>query len=178
MKWEDCTTFMGIWDVMSSHLIKRDQPPPGLSSFTRIRLGWITEEEVVVVRPGEERRIVLRPLAKGGSPVAAKVPLKGSLYYLLENRQPIGYDNRMPDSGLMILKVNPEVMEGTGTVRIMDADPGSPRFSHPTYQPAKAGRDIFMDKENNIAIIPVGMQGMDIEVLITTPERASSAARR
>jgi hypothetical protein len=169
---------MGVWDVMSSHLIKRDQPPPGLSSFTRIRLGWITEEEVVVVKPGEEKRFILRPLAKGGNPVAVKVPLRGNLYYLLENRQPIGYDRSLPDSGLMILKVDPDALEGTGTVRIMDADPKSPRFSHATYQPAKTGRDIFLDKENNVAIIPVRMQGMDIEVIVTTPERASSSAGR
>ena len=172
MKWEDCTTYMGPWDVMSSHLIQRDAPPPGLSSFTRIRLGWITDDQVVHVKPGEEKRVTLVPLAKGGNPLVVKIPLQGGIYYLLENRQPIGSDRLIPDAGLLILRVDPEAMEGSGTVRIMDADPGSPRFAHATFLPDKGKRGCFLDKQNNIAVIPLKMQGEDLEILITTPEKA------
>lgn len=172
MKWADCTTYMGPWDVMSSHLIKRDEPPPGLSSFTRIRLGWISENQVVLVRPGEEKRVVLAPLDKGGTTLAVKIPLKGNTYLLVENRQPIGYDRVMPDSGILVLKVNPEAMEGRGTVQIMDADPDSPHFAHATFRPDRPQRSKYVDKENQIAIIPVGLQDMNMEVLVTTPERA------
>ncbi|PIP37065.1 MAG: hypothetical protein COX20_02660 [Desulfobacterales bacterium CG23_combo_of_CG06-09_8_20_14_all_52_9] len=163
---------MGPWDVMSSHLIQRDAPPPGLSSFTRIRLGWITEDQVILVKPGEEKQVTLVPLAKGGNPLVVKIPLKGSLYYLLENRQLIGYDRLIPDAGLLILRVDPEAMEGSGTVRIMDADPGSPRFAHATFLPDKGKRSCFLDKQNNIAVIPIKMQGEDLEIRVTTPERA------
>lgn len=162
---------------MSSHPIRRDEPPPGLSSFTRIRLGRINEEQVEIIRPGEEKRFVLRALERGGKPVAARIPLRGNDYYLVENRQPIGCDAVLPDSGLLILKVRPDALEGTGTVSIMDADPTSPRFSHATYLHGKAGRDVFQDKENNVAVIPLSMQGEDMEVAVTTPERASSVRR-
>ncbi|OGP59592.1 MAG: hypothetical protein A2V65_02090 [Deltaproteobacteria bacterium RBG_13_49_15] len=167
---------MGPWDVMSSHLIKRDGPPPGLSSFTKIRLGWITKDQAVIVKPGEEQRVILAPLAKGGSLLVVKIPLNGGLYYLLENRQSIGYDSLMPDTGLLILKVDPEAMEGSGTVRIMDADPGAARFAHATFQPGKARRDLFVDKENKLAVVPLRMKREEMEVLITSPERAATAA--
>lgn len=172
MKWEDCTTYMGPWDVMSSHLIKRDGPPPGLSSFTRIRLGWISENQVVLVRPGEEKRVVLAPLDKGGTTLAVKVPLKGNTYLLVENRQPIGYDRLMPDAGILVLKVDPDAMEGSGTVRIVDADPDAPHFAHATFRPDKPQRSRYVDKISNIAIIPTNLRGMDMGVLVTTPERA------
>jgi hypothetical protein len=162
---------------MSSHLIRRDQPPPGASSFTRIRLGWINEEQVEMVRPGEEKRFVLRPLERGGKPLAVKIPLPGNDYYLVENRQPIGCDAVLPDSGLLVLKVRPNALEGTGTVIIMDADPASPRFSHPTYLPGKSGRDLFQDKENNVAVVPLSMKGEDMEVVVTTPQGALSIRR-
>lgn len=29
--------YMGPWDIMSEHFVKKDQPPPGISSFTKIR---------------------------------------------------------------------------------------------------------------------------------------------
>jgi len=172
MKWQDCTTYMGPWDVMSSHLIKRDAPPPGLSSFTKIRLGWISENQVVLIKPGEEKRVILAPLAKGGTTLVVKIPLKGNTYFLVENRQPIGYDRVMPDSGILVLKVNLDAMEGAGTVRIMDADPDSPHFAHATFRPDKAERSRFVDKENQIAIVPLALHDRDMEILVTTPEKA------
>jgi hypothetical protein len=171
MNWKDCTTYMGPWDVMSSHLIKRDEPPPGLCSFTRIRLGWISEDQVILVRPGEEKRVVLEPLARGGTTVAVKIPLKGNTYLLVENRQPIGYDRVMPDAGILILKVDPDAFEGAGTVRIMDADPDSPHFAHATFRPDKPRRSRFVDKEIQIAIVPLGLHDNNMEVLVTTPEK-------
>jgi len=119
---------------MSSHLVKRDEPPPGLSSFTKIRLGWISENQVVFIKPGEEKRVILEPLAKGGTPLVVKIPLKGNTYLLVENRQPIGYDRVMPDSGILVLKINPDAIEGAGTVRIMDADPATPVVFKWTYK--------------------------------------------
>ncbi|RJR27226.1 MAG: hypothetical protein C4582_00850 [Desulfobacteraceae bacterium] len=161
---------------MSSHLIKRDLPPPGISSFTKIRLGWITEDQVVIVRPGEEKKVTLAPLAKGGSKLAVKIPLRGNRYYLLENRQQIGYDRVLPDKGLLILKVDPAAMEGSGTSVIMDADPDSPGFSSATFQPGKAKRNLFEDRDNNIGVVSVAMHGEDMELLITTPEKAAGIA--
>jgi len=163
---------MGPWDVMSSHLIKRDEPPPGLSSFTRIRLGWISENQVVLIKPGEEKRVVLSPLAEGGTTLVVKIPLKGNTYLLVENRQPIGYDRVMPDSGILVLKVDPDAMEGAGTVRIMDADPDSHHFAHATFRPDKAQRSRFLDKENQIAIVPLALHDHNMEILVTTPEKA------
>ncbi len=45
--------YMGPYDIMSEHFVKREDPPPGLSSFTKIRLGWIKAEW------GERGRCVL-----------------------------------------------------------------------------------------------------------------------
>jgi len=76
----------------------------------------------------------LEPLAKGGTPLVVKIPLKGNTYLLVENRQPIGYDRVMPDSGILVLKINPDAIEGAGTVRIMDADPATPVVFKWTYK--------------------------------------------
>ncbi len=156
---------------MSSHFVKRRQPPPGLSSFTRIRLGWISPDQVVLVNPGETRRALLSPLARNGKTLVIKIPLKTGEYYLVENRQPIGFDRVLPDSGILILKVNPDAVEGSGTVRVMDADPDSPNFSHATYRADRKERNIFVDRESNLAILPLRSEGDDQGVLVTTPDR-------
>ena len=127
-KWEYCTDYMGTWDVMSAHYVGKDSVP-GISSFTRIRLGWISSEQALRVRPGEERGAFLAPLAKGGKTLVIQIPLPGGQSYLVENRAPVGSDKIQPDSGLLVLRVNPAAQEGTGTARIMDADPASPNLS-------------------------------------------------
>jgi len=116
--------------------------------------------------------VVLAPLARGGTTLAVKIPLRGNTYLLVENRQPIGYDRIMPDAGILVLKVNPDAVEGTGTVRIMEADPASPRFAHATFRPDVPHRSRYLDRENQIAILPLALHDMDMEVLVTTPERA------
>ena len=167
--------FMGPWDIMSQHFLNRREPPPGLTSFTKIRLGWISAAQAVVVKPGETRHAFLSPLSKGGGTLVVKIPLKGDTYLLLENRQPLGYDRALPDSGLLITKVDPDIPEGYGTVRIVNADPKAPRFSHPTFRPDESNRNIFLDAKAGVAAIPLWEEGGALGVLVTTPEQSSAA---
>jgi M6 family metalloprotease-like protein len=173
--------YMGPWDIMSHHFVERTRPPQGISSFTKIRLGWITPDQVVRVNPGSSQSVFLSPLSKKGTTLAVKIPLKQSRndgwshFYLVENRQPIGYDRILPDSGLLILKVNLDTVEGSGTVQVMDADPSSPDFSHATFKLGVNNRNVFIDKKNNLAIIPLWSEKGNQGVLVTTPEKSSDA---
>ena len=162
---------------MSEHFVKRDEPPPGLSSFTKIRLGWISPEQVLLVKPGETAFALLAPLSKGGKMLSVKIPLKGNHYYLVENRQPIGFDRALPDSGLLILKVDPEVPEGYGTSKIMNADKNTPHFSRATFRLDRDKRNLFVDKKANIAVIPLWAEGEEQGILITTPEKSADALK-
>ena len=174
---------MGPWDIMSQHFIERKQPPEGISSFTKIRLGWISQGQVLSVNPGTTKYVFLSPLSKMGEHLVVKIPLKRrwsggwSNFYLIENRQPIGYDQILPDSGILILKVNEDAMEGSGTVKVMDADPDSPHFSHATFRLDKDKRNSFIDKKNNVAIIPLWSEKGKKGVLITTPVKYSDALK-
>jgi hypothetical protein len=168
---------------MSQHFIERKQPPEGISSFTKIRLGWISPDQVLLVNPGTTKSVFLSPLSKMGETLAVKIPLKrkwsggSSNFYLIENRQPIGYDLILPDSGILILKVNEDAMEGSGTVKVMDADPDSPHFSHATFRLDKDKRNSFIDKKNNVAIIPLWSEKGKKGVLITTPVKYPDALK-
>jgi hypothetical protein len=166
---------MGPWDIMSQHLIQQGQPCPGLSSFTKIRLGWITPDQALLVKPGETAQVFLSPLARKGGKLVVKIPIEHDQYYLVENRQPVGYDTILPDAGILVLKVNPEAQEGYGTVQVMNADPSAHNFSKATYKLAAQDRNLFVDKKNRIAIIPLWKEGENLGLLITTVEKSQSA---
>ncbi len=96
---------------------------------------------------------------------------------MVENRQPIGYDRILPDRGLLILKVNLDSVEGSGTVKVMDADPDSPYFLHATFKLGGNNRNAFIDKKSNVAIIPLWSEKGNQGVLVTTPEKSSDALK-
>jgi hypothetical protein len=162
---------------MSAHYVKPNSPPPGTSSFTRIRLGWISEKQVKMVNPGETVYVSLSPLEKKGETLVIKIPLKKGQYYLLENRQPIGYDQVLPDSGLLILKVNPDAEEGTGTVTVMDANPDARNLSEATFKLDRDNRNLFFDRDNDIAVIPLWKEGEKLGVLVTNREKSDTALK-
>ncbi|MDI6755880.1 MAG: hypothetical protein QME78_15975 [Thermodesulfobacteriota bacterium] len=167
--------FMGPWDIMSMHYYKRKEPPVGISSFTKIRLGWISPDQVAFVRPGETTCAFLTPLATKGNTLVVKIPLGRGNYYLVENRRPIGFDQILPDSGILILKVISALPSGSGPVRVRNADPDSSNFSHATFKLDYPNRNLFVDEENNIAVIPLWSEEEKQGVLVTTAQKRSEA---
>ena len=169
--------YMGPWDIMSQHFVRPGEPPPGLSSFTKIRLGWIGTGQARLVKPGETSLVFLSPLAQNGATLVVKVPIAGGRYYLIENRQRVGYDRVLPDSGILVLRVNPDAEEGYGTVELVDADPKAPQFSRAPFKLDEHERSRFVDARNGVAVISLWKEKEEVGVLITTPGESDAALR-
>jgi hypothetical protein len=170
------SVYMGPWDIMSQHFIKPGDPPPGLSSFTKIRLGWIERHQVQIVKPGETSFALLSPLSKGGDLLVVKIPFSTTTHYLIENRQPVGFDKVLPDSGILILEVNRMVSDADGPVRVKSAV-SSATFDQATYKLEASNRNVFVDKQHNIAVIPLWKEKENLGVLITTPNHSEAAIK-
>lgn len=145
---------MGFWDPMSCHYYRWELPPPAPSSWTRLRLGWIDPGQVRVVKPTEGTELVLGPLAVGSSEVlAVKIPLSASTYYLIENRQPVGFDRHLPGHGVLVMHADDAIAEcrqGRAPVKLVDADPTVPRLEGAAFDlPGKAS---FVDRRNRLRV--------------------------
>jgi hypothetical protein len=165
---------MGPWDIMSQHFVEKGKPPQGISSFTKIRLGWINKQQVQTVKLGETAIAFLSPLSKGGDVLVVKIPVDEENHYLIENRQPFGFDKMLPDSGILILEVNSMVSDADGPVRIKSAV-RSRTFDQATYKLEAGNRNVFVDKQHNIAVIPLWKENEKLGVLVTTPDRSKVA---
>ena len=153
--WENALINMGYWDPMSCHMISPGSPPPGISSWTKIRLGWLGTDKILEADPEMSPEVVLGPLEDGSSDVlAVKIILTKETYYLIENRQKIGsYDSQLPGEGVLIMYANDRIAEcrhGRAPVKLMDADPkvlwlNGAAFSLPN-------KPKFVDSSNNIQI--------------------------
>jgi len=169
---------MGYWDPLSSHFpYDRSLPPTGLSSWTKLRLGWIDLDQVALVYPGETATIRLDPLVGGPKEtLVIKIPLSQDTYYLLENRQAIDSDRHLPADGILLLYADDqahECLDGQAPVKIVDANPDIAYFMDAAYD--LGAQETFIDDENNLAIVLLSKDDLSYEILVTTPDQLESS---
>lgn len=96
----------GIWDIMAGGSWNGNPPgssPAHLSALSLIRLGWVTPTDVTaslintqIPSVATTGRVYLLGISGSFAPE----------YFLVENRQPIGFDSALPGSGLLIWHVD------------------------------------------------------------------------
>ena len=95
---------LGHWDLLS-HAGWNDDgfQPAGYTSYEKMVCGWLTPIELC----GEDAQIDnMRPLSEGGDAYIIYNQAEPNEYYLLENRQPSGWDASLPGRGLLVLHVD------------------------------------------------------------------------
>ena len=168
--WENALINMGYWDPMSCHMISPGSPPPGISSWTKIRLGWLGTDKIMEADADMSPEIVLAPLEDGSSDVlAVKIPLTDETYYLIENRQKIGsYDSQLPGEGVLIMYADDRIAEcrhGRAPVKLINADPKVPWLNGAAF--SLPNKPKFVDSANNIQIALVEKIGSSYKIKIS-----------
>ncbi|MGQ9652643.1 MAG: hypothetical protein ACUVXD_01105 [Thermodesulfobacteriota bacterium] len=117
-------------------------------------MNWVDASKIQVIQPGETKEITLGPLGDRSSEVlAVKIPLSSTTYYLIENRQPMGFDRYLPGSGVLISYADDTVAErrkGKAPVRLMNADPSVPRLEGAAFDIGK--ETVFVDRGRRLKI--------------------------
>ena len=170
--------FVGYWEIMALGEWNPNsgntlQPSPGTypsqhSSWSKIKLGWISNSSLRTVYPGNLSTITVQNLELPTSGIqAVKIPISvnsdGSLsYYLIEMRAKLGtYDQYLPfpsdypGAGLLIYKVNESIAGGHGNLRLIDAHPGGD-LSDAAFGPCSSpcvSNNTFSDPPNFVKII-------------------------
>ena len=174
-----CPIHMGFWDPLSCHVYKPELPPTGLVSWTKLRLGWIEPSKIAMVSPGQTTTVTLDPLdSSTSSTLVIKIPLTSNTFYLVENHQKVGYDQYDPSSGVLISYADDgykgECRHGQGPVQLMDANPSVPYLEGAAFDIGK--KEIFIDTQNNLAIILLKKVDLSYEIKITTADKADTAS--
>lgn len=94
---------MGSWDLMAGGNYNGDSfRPAGYTAYEKMVCGWLEPQ----VLDSTVHSATLRPLADGGSAYVAYNDAYPDEYYVLENRQPVGFDDQLPGRGLLIYHVD------------------------------------------------------------------------
>lgn len=167
--------YIGPWDLMGFHTVDPNRPPAGPSSFTKLRLGWIAEPQVATVKPGDFLTLKLNPLElpTSGTQVV-KIPLTPNTYYLIENRQKVGYDSVLPSSGVLIYYADETIKDAQGILKLVDAHPNIPEFKGATFDIGAGLNGTFVDKENGWILRLIEKQGGSYTIKIDATKLAFS----
>ena len=95
---------MDAWDLMDYGNYNGDgYLPAGYTAYEKMTCGWLSPVELgnnsVEVKD-------MKPLADGGQAYLIRHPQYENEYFLLENRQPVGFDRQLPGSGVLITHVD------------------------------------------------------------------------
>jgi len=94
---------MGYWSPMDhGSTLGGGFVPCCLTSFERMQCGWLTPIELLRDTVVEG----MKPLSEGGEAYIIRNDANENEYYLLENRQPVGWDAALLGRGLLILHVD------------------------------------------------------------------------
>src|SRR3989449_2181124 len=188
--------FVGYWEIMAlgewnPNNANPLQPSAGTypsqhSSWSKIKLGWISNSSIRKVYPGNLTTITVHNLELPTPGIQiVKIPISvnsdGSLsYYLLEMRAKVGtYDQYLPfpsdypGAGLLIYKVNESIAGGHGNLRLIDAHPGGDLSDAP-FGPCSSpctSNNTFSDSANFVKIIVTATNSTAYTIIV---DRTSS----
>lgn len=113
---------VGNWCLMSAGSWGGDnvspERPSHLSAWAKAELGWIFPALVTDKIEFKPAKITASEVA----PLAYKIPISSTQYYLIENRQRDGFDQRLHGAGLLVWKINETVVAAGKSSNRVNAD--------------------------------------------------------
>jgi M6 family metalloprotease-like protein len=103
-------TEMGPWELeemgtWNGH--PRGSSPAQISSWGRLKLGWLPASAETTLTASDPAFVTLNPLEQPGNGIAAvKIEDSEDQYYLVEVRQPIGFDRALPTFGVVAYTIS------------------------------------------------------------------------
>jgi M6 family metalloprotease-like protein len=151
--------FVGAWDLMATgswNPSGQGTSPSHLTTWCKIQLHWIKPTQIVNIsqsdiQSGHNVTVFLDPQELSGQNLAIKILLNNGTYYLIEDRQKLGYDGSIPGSGVLILFCDDSKESGDGPARVVSARPPSLGSDAP-FNLGWFAQDFYGDSALNVGV--------------------------
>ncbi len=114
---------VGLWDMMGNPF---EEGGPTLLGWHQWRLGWLPDNTVSCVQPGETAAVSLTAVENPGAGSLAVVRLDAESALVVESRRAIGLDSGLSQGGALVYRVDASVDSGQGPVTVEFADGEQP----------------------------------------------------
>jgi M6 family metalloprotease-like protein len=149
---DDSSEGIGEWSLMATGSwcgpSKGGDVPCHLDAWSKYALGWVTPHQVVGT-------LSAQPVAQAeGAPdiyqLLSGSPRSGGEYFLVENRQQVGFDTYLPGRGLLVWHIDEARKTTDGTDNADECYPGGPSCATQHYRVALEQADAQWSLEKNI----------------------------
>lgn len=110
---EDSFSHCGTWSLMG--LI--EGLAPDYLAYSKWRLGWIDDEQIAVAK--ETGEFTLEPVETENGLKLVVIPLDDYHGYAVEYRKPLGLDDKLPEEGLIVYRIDGTIHGGRGCITII-----------------------------------------------------------
>ncbi len=166
--WNIVAHYTGRWCLMSWDLGQH------MCGWAKMKLGWISSERIKSIWLGQVESIIIAPLEQITKEIqlirifVGAPPYPTPQYYLIEVRQRIGFDSKLPDSGVLITLIDETKRTGMGIVSVLDSSPVTSYLDDaPFGLPPK--NPLFVDGTYNIGILVTEQVGLSYKIKIAPP---------
>lgn len=168
---------VGPWCILS-----QTEPLVGLSSWARMRLGWIPPQRVAEIASGDTGSFDLAPLEEKTEWLQLiKVNVNKSLHYLIEARVKTQYDLQLPQEGVIIFRVDETLPAGNGGVTVVRTTPETTTLNDDAMDFSKGRTNVYIEQQQNMSITVVGRPEGKLRIIVSNAnngEEANVAAKR
>lgn len=112
---------VGFWDLMSETPLHAH-----FLAWHKWLLGWLDAAQIRGLTSPGQMEVTLTPLAAPGGLKAVVVPLTASTAYVVEAREPMGWESTLCDRGILVYTVDSSKRNAEGPVHIKPAHPTDP----------------------------------------------------
>jgi len=162
------TDFVGPWDLMGKgNWNDNGTHPSHPVAWSKIKLGWIDPSQIATTN--DRNRVVrVEPLERSKTDtLVVKIPIvPPNVYYLVEVRMHVLYDNYLPSEGVLVTLVNETRASGQGIVRVMDAMSWSKSLDDAAFR--IDGNAVFLEAGNDLSIVVLKEVGNSFVIHITS----------
>lgn len=152
-------TFVGAWDLMATgswNPSGQGTSPSHPTTWCKIQLHWIKPTQIVNIsqsdiQNGHNVTVFLDPQESSDQNLATRILLNNGTYYLIEDRQKIGYDGSIPGSGVLILFCDDSKASGDGPAKVVSAHPPS-KGSDAPFNLGWFAQDFYGNSALNIGV--------------------------
>ena len=111
--------FVGMWDLMGNVF-----QPTDLFAWHRYHLGWLDASQFVCADPGKSTDATLTPLGAPGGIKAVFAKTSGTTAVVVENRERVGNDAAICDTGALVYTIDSSIASGLGPINVAGGTSG------------------------------------------------------
>ncbi|UCE10598.1 MAG: M6 family metalloprotease domain-containing protein, partial [Candidatus Thorarchaeota archaeon] len=156
---------VGIWGLMASGSWGGSPSgtiPTHMTAYSKLMLDWYADNEIYDLTSGSYEATLTSSYNQTSGLRVIRYNVSEEYYYLVESRYQMGFDSGIPESGVLITRVDTTKGSGQGIVQVRTDSIYS--LSLATWTPGQE----FVDEVSGFAVEVLSQEGTSFRVRVTT----------